>query len=142
MSEKLFIRLRTTVLTILFAIAATVVHAITLEPRAWECERGQRTIADTQYEIEICGMDRDKVGGTQDARLRVYAMRGALLAQRYYAFEPWSPLNQFIVGDKEILFTDADSLASDGTFEVLTLAFPLACADWGAANFERFFFDR
>ncbi|SDC47594.1 hypothetical protein SAMN05216345_102445 [Cupriavidus sp. YR651] len=142
MSEKTFIRLRTLLLALLVLVIAVGVYAAKLTPRPWDCGSAERSIAGSNYVIEICGMASERAGNLDDSRLRVYDTAGTLLAQRRYHFEPWSPLNGFAIGESEIRYTDADSRADDGTFEVQTLTFPPTLADWRAANVDRWFFDR
>lgn len=142
MSEKAFIRLRTLCITFLLLLGATITYSINLKPRPWDCGSDERTIAGELYVLEICGMQSAQVSHLDDARLRVHNTAGALLAQRRYHFEPYSPLNGFAVGDDEIRFTDANKRNSDGSFEVQTLPFPPTRADWRAALFESLFFDR
>ncbi|MBV8272830.1 MAG: hypothetical protein JO067_11230 [Cupriavidus sp.] len=142
MSEKAFIRLRTLCITFLLLLGATITYSINLKPRPWDCGSAEKSIAGCDYVIEICDMPSERVSHLNDARVRVYNRAGALLAQRRYHFEPYSPLNGFAVGDDEIRFTDANKRSSDGSFEVQTLAFPPTRADWRAALFESLFFDR
>jgi len=142
MSEKAFIRLRTLCITCLLLLGSVITYSINLKPRPWDCGTAERTIAGNLYVLEICEMPSAQVSHLNDARLRVHNTAGALLAQRRYHFEPYSPLNGFAVGDDEIRFTDANKRNSDGSFEVQTLAFPPTRADWRAANFDSLLFDR
>ncbi len=142
MSEKTFIRLRTLFVTCLFLVIAVIVHAINLKPRAWTCGAVQKSIAGSPYVIEVCDIDSEPGSELNDARLRVYNDAGALLAQRHYYFEPWSHRNSFVVGNNEIQYTNAGVQSDDGTFEIQTLTFPPTQADWRAAHFDRWFFDR
>jgi hypothetical protein len=142
MSEKIYIRLRTLFVTCLLLVIAVIVHAVSLKPRAWDCGSVEELIAGSQYVIEVCNIDGELGSRLNDARLRVSTVGGELLAQRHCHFEPWSQRNQFVIGESEIRYTDAAVEAGDGTFEIQTIAFPPARADWRAANFGRWFVDR
>ena len=45
MSEKTYIRLRTLFVTCLLLVIAVIVHAVSLEPRAWDCGSVEELIA-------------------------------------------------------------------------------------------------
>lgn len=137
--------LKSRLLSMGFGLFLAIVVALVflrVDTTAMQCPKEQRVFGGTPYDVEICSLGGDDFHS--DRRIRIYAKKGELLAQRTFTVlkvpGSESSLNVMNFEDSQIVYTDADPNDQVNVPPKFALKMPPSWWDWLIANADRLLF--